>query len=401
MRATDLQALAIATVSVNSAFDTIVSDVSAALNTLGVSSRTLHQTPGQPGIGLAQALIGHMRSDGMPSFILSCNAKDRFVLRQEQGRDITIHEAWAMPMVALMLDHPALHLENLLRAPQNTIITVIDEGHLVFLNHAGLNARTQIFCPHGGPEPIPHPRPSRERPIDLLFSGHILSPAPIPLWLDTASGGQSCVRGGLEEAFDAVRSEGQEIYTALVAAFQRRGLVATPMALAKHVIALDSYAMQLRRHEILRNITCRRVVILGEIGDSRGLDHHDLRGPTSFAKTRSLMANAKILINSRWTFGRGGHERIFYGMSRGAVIATEQSTFLSEDLSQEIGMFALPHDLTTVNDRLNERLNDPEHLDEIRARGFTGYRQRHSWQERMSRLLPYLYDYYDAARSPC
>ena len=387
MRATDYQGIVTATVTLNTAVDTLMSDLGSALGALGVATRTLFHAPSHPNPHLMLGLVVQLRDEGMPAFILNCNAKDRLVVGEERGREITVHEAWNLPMIAFMVDHPASHLAHLLRAPENALVTVIDEGHLAFLDQAGLPPRSRIFCPHGGPEAIPDPRPASGRGIGLLFSGNVADPGPEAAWLERVSGGRADIRAALAEALDAVRAEGQDPYVAIADAYTRHDLPAAPLSVAKTVTELDAYAMMARRFQVLRAIRGHRVTVLGEVSATDALAHHDLRGTTSFARTRHLMADAKLLINSRSTFSRGGHERIFYGLSRGAVVATEPSAFLRQDLEDGLGMAQLPADPADLDDFLSDLLARPGWLDELRGRGLAGYGERHSWRERAGRLL--------------
>ncbi len=387
MGATDFQGIVTATVTPNTAVDTIMSDLGAGFCALGAAVRTVFHTPSYPNPHLMLALMVQLRDEGMPAFILNCNGKDRLVVGEDRGREITVHEAWNLPLVAFMVDHPAAHLPHLLRAPENAVVTVIDEGHLAFLDQAGLPPRSRVFCPHGGPEAIPDPRPARERGIALLFSGNVGDPGPEADWLDRIAAGQAEIRAILAEALEAVRAEQQEPYAAISEAYSRRGRAATPLTTARYVNELDSYAMMSRRFQVLRAISGHRVTVLGDVAGTDALARHDLRGTTSFARARSLMADSQILINSRSTFGRGGHERIFYGLSRGAVVVTEPSAFLREDLDTGLGMVQVPADTADLDDFLSDLLARPDRLDALRERGLARYSARHGWRERAGRIL--------------
>ena len=390
MRATDCQGLVTATVTPDAAVDTLMADLGGGLAALGVAVRTLFHTPSHPNSHLTIGLLTQLRDNGLPAFILNCNAKDRLVVgTTERGREVTVHEAWNIPLIAFLVDHPAYHLPHLLRAPENCLITVIDEGHLAFLEHAGLPPRSLLFCPHGGPEIIADPRPMGERSIDLHFSGNVADPGPEATWLDRVSGGRADARAALAEALDGVRLEGREPYASLAEAYGRRDLPGTPLTLAKMVAELDAYAMMARRFAVLSAIRGHRVTVTGEVAASAAaaLAHHDLRGATSFARVRSLMADSRVVLNSRVTFGRGGHERIFYGLSRGAVVATEAGPFLRPDLEAGLGMVPLPADPADLDDFLSDLLAKPDRLEALRERGLAVYSQRHSWRERAGRIL--------------
>ena len=387
MRATECQGLITATVTPNTAVDGMLADLGSAFGALGAACRTLLHTPSYPNPHLMLGLVMQLRDEGMPAFILACNAKDRLVVGEERGREVTVHEAWRIPLIAFMVDHPATHLAHLLRAPENCLVSVIDEGHLAFLERAGLPPRSRVFCPHGGPEAIPDPRGTRERRLDFLFSGNVADPGPEAAWLDRTAAGRPDLRAALAEALEAVRAEGRDPYASIVDAYTRHGLPALPMSVAKQVSELDAYAMMTRRFAVLSSIRGHRVTVLGEVSGTDALARHDLRGTTSFVRTRSLMADVRVLINSRVTFGRGGHERIFYGLSRGAVVATEPSAFLAEDLETGLGMVQLPADPADLDDFLSDLLARPERLDELRTRGLARYPERHTWRERAGRLL--------------
>ena len=397
MRATDYQGLVTATVTLTTAVDTLMADLGAGLGAIGMAVRTLFHAPNHPNPNLMLGLMIALRDEGGPAFILNCNAKDRLVVGQDRGREVTVHEAWNLPMVGFMVDHPASQLAHLLRAPENAILTVIDEGHLAFLEHAGLPPRSRVFCPHGGPEAIADPRPARERGIDLLFSGNVCDPGPEAAWLERVGGGRPEIMAALAEALEAVRAENREPYVSIIDAYTRRGLPAAALSVAKAVTELDGYAMMSRRFSVLRAIRGHRVTLLGEVSGTDALGHHDLRGTTSFAGARRLMAETKLLINSRSTFGRGGHERIFYGLSRGAVVATEPSSFLAEDLADGLGMVQLPADPAGLDDFIADLLARPERLDALRAHGLAHYGERHSWRERAGRIFAALEAHAQAA----
>lgn len=107
-----------------------------------------------------------------------------------------------------------------------------------------------------------------------------------------------------------------------------------------------------------------------------------------FTQALALMAETKVVINSRCTFSRGAHERVFYALSRGAVVATERSTFLERDMDEGAGMVALPTAAEDINALLGGLCDDPARLDRLRGTGLATYATRHNWRNRAERLLP-------------
>ncbi len=373
-----------ASVALSAPIDTMMADLGHAFTRRGVFTRTLLHTDAFPNHRFAQAMVGVVNEYDGPGFILNLNAKDAFVATLEDGSSVSVHDAWDLPLVSFMVDPPAVHEDYLRAAPENAVITFIDEGHLDYFDAAGFPSRTRIFCPHGGPDPIPDPLGAEDREIDLLFSGTVVAPASLADWLDRLADGDSGRRKALETAHEAVADGGEDVFAALDTAFD-----GTPADMATLVGKLDTFVSQTRRLDVLAAIRGNRVTICGPVAPEAGerLAHHDLRGDTRFGEVLELMANAKVVINSRVTFGRGAHERLFYAMSRGAVVATEPSAFMATEIDNAEGLFALPRGADDIDDTIGGMLADPAAIDEMRDRGRPVYVEKHTWNERAGRIL--------------
>ena len=110
-------------------------------------------------------------------------------------------------------------------------------------------------------------------------------------------------------------------------------------------------------------------------------------GALPFAKSLSLMAESKILLNYCKIFTHGAHERVFYGLSRGAAVLTDPSAFLEEDFTRGLGLVEQSGDLTVIDDLVSDLCASPDTLDRLRAQGLDVYSQRHTWYERMTRVF--------------
>lgn len=385
MRATDLQVLITATITPQASIDAMLTDLGAALNGAGALTRTLLHSPEHPNPQLMSALLLHLRQQPGQRAIININAKDELVVGERDGRPLTVHDAWDIPLIALMVDHPACHMQHLHHAPHNAVLTVIDRTHLTFLAEAKLSPRQHVFCPHGGPPIVQDPRPMAQRSIPLLFVGNISQQPAWPEWLDRVAGQTLVKRAAITSAYEAALA-GMPLYEALKQGFAAKGLFPTPLALSPLIIALDTYISQTRRLDCLAAITSQPVDIYGEVDSPAAarLGHHRLHGPVSYAQALSLMADARLVLNSRCTFAHGGHERIFYAMSRGAAVITDPSHFLADDLSQGLGMAAWPAARQDVDQMIMDSLKTVQSLQD---RGLGVYEQRHSWRARLSTLL--------------
>ncbi len=395
MRTTQLQAILSTTITPNASIDAMFTGMMGALEAHGVSTQLFTHDPLYPNPQLFKALLFTMRSREMPMFMVGMNASDELAAGEKNGKPVMLHDVWPFPLVSIMVDHPAIHFERLERAAENCVLTVVDEEHLTFLSDAQFPPKTYVFCPHGGPEAVSDPLSTKDRPIDVLFCGNISSSETLDAWLDCHADGDVKRRAALKEAFEAVYEGKVPLYRALTEAFARHGQNNAPHALAPSIKKMLIYIHQRQRLEALEAITERRVTILGNVAPdvAARLAHHDIRGEKSFAQACSMMAESKILLNCCHVFPHGAHERVFYGLSRGAVILNNPSAFLAEDLERGWGMVKQPDDLKEMNTLISDLCADPDRIDTLRAQGLAVYPERHTWRERMGRVLPAVVDH--------
>lgn len=387
MRNTDIGCIVLAPFAPCTPIDLMMGDLSAALNQSGAVSRMiLHGAEADhPIVG---QVIRELHSSGMAGCIIAMNGKLRVMIAGSDGRTHNIHDALGLPLVAFLVDHPAQHGEHLRNLPDKALVTVIDARHAAFLEQAGVPPEKIIFCPHGGPDPLPDPRPAGDRSIDLLFVGNMGEVPDVNGWLDQSAGADPHQRGVLARVLEAALA-GEEVFAATSREFAAAGWAHDPWSVAPVVVAIDAYVTQSRRVQVLQAIRRRRVVVLGNVapGVAARIGHHDLRGETQFPVALRLMADAKVMINSRKSFSGGAHERIFYGLSRGAVSLTEASSFLADELGRRAGMVTLPDGAAEIDALADHLCGDMAELAAIGERGLAEYTQRHSWRDRAGRML--------------
>lgn len=389
-----------ATVTLVAPIDTMMVDLSHGLAANGVFSKIFMHAEKISDPAMFKALLAALREHQGSNFIVNLNAKDALIVERLDGTKTNVHDEWDIPLVAFMVDHPAYHEDILRAAPENTLVTFVDESHMDYFDAGDFPSRSSIFCPHGGPDPLPHLLGSAEREIDVLFIGTVPAPEETGAMLDRVSLGHPDHRKAIAAAHDRAQGEGEDIFKALKAAYQATDLVSRPEDLAFLVAELDRHVSNQRRFRILEATRRHRITLCGPVAPEAAarLAHHDLRGETRWGDALELMANAKVVLNSRVTFSRGAHERLFYALSRGAVVATEPSAFLADELENRLGMVLLPDHAGDMDQTLEGLLADDAALDDIRRRGLEAYVQRHSWKERAARILEGLCRHQEAGR---
>lgn len=387
MRNSDIGCIVLASFAPCTPIDLMMSDLGVALNQCGAVSRTVLHGADADHAFLGQ-VIRELHNSGMAGCIVAMNGKLRVMVAGSDGRAYNVHDALGLPLVAFLVDHPAQHGEHLRDLPEKALVTVIDVRHAAFLQQAGVPPEKIVFCPHGGPDPVPDLRLAGERSVDLLFVGNVGEVPTVAGWLDQAVGADPHQRGVLARVLEAALA-GEEVFAATAREFAAAGWAHDPWSVAPVVVSVDAYVTQSRRVEVLQAIRRRRVVVLGNVapGVAARIGHHDLRGETQFPVALRLMADAKVMINSRKTFSGGAHERVFYGLSRGAVSLTESSTFLADELQRRAGMVALPEGAAEIDALADHLCGDMAELAAIGERGLAEYTQRHSWRERAGRML--------------
>jgi glycosyltransferase involved in cell wall biosynthesis len=96
------------------------------------------------------------------------------------------------------------------------------------------------------------------------------------------------------------------------------------------------------------------------------------------------MDNAKLIVNAM-QYRDGAHERVFYGLSRGAAILSDPSRFLAAAEAARAGIAFFPEDPAALDDAVASLLASP--LDDTVAEGRRWYADRHTWDHRAARLL--------------
>jgi glycosyltransferase involved in cell wall biosynthesis len=84
-------------------------------------------------------------------------------------------------------------------------------------------------------------------------------------------------------------------------------------------------------------------------------------------------------------FRNGAHERVFYGLSRGAAILSDYSTLIAAPAEERLGIAIFPQDPAALDDAVADLLTHP--LDDAVAAGRRWYTQHHTWDHRAQQII--------------
>ncbi|HWE72124.1 MAG TPA: glycosyltransferase [Stellaceae bacterium] len=375
------QCLLLTTLTLRASIDTMFCDLADALRRQGVHTRALVDAPQAPNVALARGLIGEMRDYDGPRFIIDVNAKSCLTGQATDGSAIFIHDAWNIPRVSIFESNPIHNLQQLEQRPRNLAITVIDDAHRRVLDAFGIAPRALGFLPHAGPPPIARVLPMAERPIDVLFIGNVKAVPSPEEWtakLACPTEMKDAVLRVLARRWE--RSE-DDTATMLTRALGESGITPEPRRDFVLGATIELYTNNLKRRELLGAIMHGRIVVCGEVdAQLQHIETISVTGPQSFATALQHMDNAKLVLNTM-PFRGGAHERVFYGLSRGAAILSDRSSLLAAPA----GIAFFPEDPAALDESIATLLATP--LDEAVGEGRRWYADRHTWDHRAAQLL--------------
>ncbi len=378
------QCLILSTLTLRASIDTMFTDLADALRRQGVYARIHNDTPQAPNPDLVRGLIGDLRDYAGPRILIDLNCKSEFSIASDNGDPASIHDAWGIPKLTIFESNPIYHLGYLAKAPGNFACTVIDAQHLDALDAFDIKTRTRGFLPHAGPPPLENIQPWRDRPIDVLFIGNIKREPPVEEWV-SALFCNAEIKPAVRRVIEQRWEERSDLPSRLRQALADLGLALDArrnLALASEI---DRYVNNVKRLEMLSSISSGRVVVCGEIGaELPNSDCVTATGPATFSVALQYMDNAKILLNTM-PFRTGAHERVFYGLGRGAYILSDASALLETPAANDAGISFLPASVAEFDGALAGILS-MDRRDAVAA-GRAWYADRHTWDHRARQLI--------------
>ncbi|HEY1502797.1 MAG TPA: glycosyltransferase [Stellaceae bacterium] len=379
------QCLLLTTLTLRGSIDTMFCDLADALRRLGVYTRAVVDVPQAPNVALAHGLVGELRDYDGPRFIIDVNAKSRLTGQAADGGAVFIHDAWNIPRVSIFESNPIHNLSQLEHRPRNLAITVIDDAHRRVFETFAIAPRAIGFLPHAGPPPLAHILPMAERPIDVLFIGNVKDVLSPDEWVAQLACLDALKTAALHVIARRWEPADDDTATMLAGVLKEDGIAAEPRRDLALAATIELYVNNLKRRELLGALRHHRVVVCGEV-ETR-LSHVEtisVTGPQSFSSALQLMDNAKLVLNTM-PFRSGAHERVFYGLSRGAAILSDYSRLLVEPAMAQAGIAFFPRDPAALDDAIAALLEAP--LDEAVAEGRHWYGERHTWDHRAAQLV--------------
>lgn len=316
-----------------------------------------------------------------------------------EDKGFNLWEYYRIPYYNIQMDHPFHYADKLIHAPDTTRLYCIDRNHVAYVRRFFTNIRWVDFLPHGGTaideQDMAVPRLA-DRPVDVLYAGS-LSKYRIEMLIPDFDQFRTFDAGVLcnQVLQELVQHPFRTTEKVLEQYFAELELPMTEEELGRYISQfrfLDAYAVSFFREQAVRLLVDNgiRVAVYGEGWEQTDWSSHPnlvLCGKVLAPEVLPLMYHSKIVLNTVTWFKDGSHDRVFNGMLSGAVVVSDSSIYLKEQLKnhEEIEMFEL-EDIGELPAIVQDLLDDLPRAQRIADAGRKRAMQEHTWEQRAREL---------------
>lgn len=297
-----------------------------------------------------------------------------------------------IPHLALLIDPPHYFL-HLLHTP-SAIIASDDEADVEFYKRQGFDR--VFFFPHATPKVQTRP-PSSPRSLEVsMISTFIDFDYARAKWKTTFP---LQAQKLIETAAEIILSDQTTPYSKAMEEALTNPAISKSFDFKKidftHLlILLEAFTKGKHRFDLLLSIKDAPVHLFG--GSTSAVQWKDklpksasniiIHDPVSFERVFDVIADTQILLHSCRSITQGGHERIFTGMSYGAVIIAGKTGYLEKSFieDEEILLF---QNFSETNDKINQILSNSTKREEMAKKAFEKAQKEHTWEERAKILI--------------
>ena len=315
------------------------------------------------------------------------------------GREeyVNVWEYYQIPYIDILMDHP-FHFERPLREmPSTAILLCVDRNHVKYIRRYYKNIRQADFLPHAGIELGRKHKPLAERKIDVLYAGALpiytvakmIPDLPELYGVDTAK----MMPEVLRELVIHPDKTTEQVIEEYVCASGRQLADEELRHLIVHMRFLDSYATSFYREQAVRILVESGIEVTAYgVGwnqcDWSDNSHLKYGGKVLAPQILPLMNDSKIVLNTMTWFKAGAHDRIFNGMLAGAVVATDDSTYMNREFTdgKELVLFKRT-ELATLPQRICDLFGHLKCAQEIANCGYEAARSYHTWKNRVEYII--------------
>jgi glycosyltransferase involved in cell wall biosynthesis len=339
-------------------------------------------------------LIERTQADAV--FDLACwgFAFSRLTIPDPSGQRVPLFDAFSMPVVGLLFDHPFNQAINAIAA-KRLYAAYPDLGHpqQARLAFPRLTTHADIFIAPAIRPQRAEPKPAQStRDIDVLYIGNLAPEALRRSWHDPA----------LQRSTPGLSPRLCDLLADAVLAQPERSLHLSTRAVIQefdpppafdflfHLRCVEHFLRHVFRHDAVGALarSGARMQVVGKgwrhlafPGNARCTEQIDYDG------LFQLAARARICLDAS-TYLDGVNDRVFSYVASGAACFTNAAGYLRPALGHDGGVrFYSMRDLDALAAAVGELLARPRALQQAAGRARDGVLAAHTWRHRVERLL--------------
>lgn len=301
-------------------------------------------------------------------------------------------EIYEIPYINILMDHPFHYEKPLRHAPKTSIVLCTDRNHVKYVRRYFKNIRQTDFLPHAGVALGGRVKPVLERGIDVLYAGALPIYTVAKMIPDLSSipevNGEAMAQEVLGELVHHPQRTTEDVIEDYLRTQRNDMSEERIQQIIVQMRFIDSYATSFFREQAVRILVENgiRVTAYGTGWDQCDWSDNpylDYRGKVLAPQILPLMNDAKIVLNTMTWFKAGAHDRVFNGMLAGAVVVTDDSTYLRREFTdgRELVMFALP-ELATLPERVFDLFGHMQQMQQMADCGYHAAKENHTWKNR-------------------
>lgn len=303
------------------------------------------------------------------------------------------------PYLSLFLDHPVL-MESRLAEMEGLIAAnpalrplrrygLMEAEHLPAMERMGIPAESCFIFPQGGGPPAAAPKPIERRSITAVFAGTVAEEIGHQAFCDQIGLAAPNLRRLAEQAVSDMMDGDEDVYVAVNRLFTDTEYATNTRELITLTKKLDYRARTLRRHRLFRSLRGLPVQFWGNAADDfrKANPNVEFKGNIGFRKLLDVMNDAKVMLNDTINLRSSALIRVFYGMARGCIVATERNRFLDEEFISRGAATAIPTDDVGVGERILELASRPAEAQAMVETATPIYAGAHTWDHRVPAIL--------------
>lgn len=391
--------------------DLFIAALSAAFKELGYTSHIIDVRDKDT---VMQQLKNLLEEPGIDAVVTFNNIGYNLSFSGEKN----IWEEQNIPYCNILMDHPFHYDYPLRHAPKTSVVFCTDKNHVDYLRRFYPNLQQVDFLPHAGMEAdismpskpgtcylcnkgnAKHPL-VEERPIDVLYAGGLSKYVAEGLVPDLGEIREFDAFTLTQEVLaDLIQHPYQTTEAAIEKYFSSIGKKYSDKELCHWITELrflDSFATSFYREQSVRLLVESgiKVTVFGGGWDQcEWADNPNLiyGGKVLAPQILELMNHSKIVLNTMTWYKNGIHDRIINGMLAGAVVVTDTSEYLYEELKKMPEKGLVTFELTEIQKLpqiVESLLEQSDRMQEIADCGYLFAKSHHTWKQRAEHIMGY------------